>query len=165
MTQVSGLTAEATAKLEVPIHVTQDDEVQPSIAIVVEPTGAGGPSRSVEPELAGHVRKGADTLVAVHDVPAISRDVKIDETIIIIISCGHTEAVAAAFDASELGDICKSAIRFLMIESIPEAWVVLVWLVVGRHRIAESRAVCEIDIEASVVVVIKERHAAAHCLE
>src|SRR4051794_10096290 len=99
LTQVSGLAAEKTASLEVPIHVTKDEEVEPSIAIVVEPTGAGGPSRSVEPQLTGYIRKGAVTLIAVHNIAAISRNVEIDESVVIVIAGGHTEAVAVAFDA------------------------------------------------------------------
>src|SRR5262249_4718456 len=73
--QVTGLAAEDTANLEVPVHVAQHEEVQTPIVVVAEPAGTRRPAGRSESRFAGDIFEGAVPQVAVQNVAAITRNV------------------------------------------------------------------------------------------
>ena len=95
----------------------------------------------------------------------IAGHVEIDPTIVIIVASGDAHAEAFTFHPSTFSYVFKCAISFLMIESVPESGIGLVGQGALRHRVFQQCAVGKEDIHPPIVVVIKDRHAAAHRLQ
>src|SRR5689334_9180264 len=98
-------------------------------------------------------------------VLAIAGNVKVDIAVIIVIGSGDSHAEALALQPGALSHIFKSSVGFLMIESIPESGIALVRRRAFGHWILQQGAVREKNIHAPIVVVIKNRNAATHCLQ
>ena len=76
-------------------------------------------------------------------VRAISRDVKIDIAIIIVIARRNSHAERVALQASAVSDVFKRAICFLVIKPIPEAGIILIGHGDLRHWVLQQGAVRE----------------------
>jgi len=97
-------------------------------------------------------------------VPAVSRDIKIFVTIVVIVPDCHTHAVANALQTGFFGHVLEGAVRFLAIEAIPVSWARLLGDGAFRGRVLKRSAVDEEKIETPVVVLINEGDTCTHCL-
>ena len=98
-------------------------------------------------------------------IPAITSNVKVDVAIVVVIGGGNPHRISFAFQSGALGHIFKCAVCFLVVEPVPKFGIAFVWHRVLRHRVLQQGSISEEDIHEPVVVVIKNRNAATHCLE
>src|SRR5882762_4614621 len=87
-----------------------------------------------------------------------SSDVKICPTIIVKIRCGNADAVACPAQARFLGDIGKCSVMIVVIQAIVKARNFF------RQR-RYPRAICEEDVEKTVVVVIQQCDSARNAVD
>ena len=152
---------------EAPIHVASDEEVEPAVVVVVEEPGARAPSAGRHTGAFRDVGERAVAIVAIERVSAVVGDVEVCEAVVVVVADRDAHAVVVLRHAGETGllrDVDERAIRVLVIEAIPEVRVGLVGQFARRHRVVDLRAVGEEHVQAAVVVVVQQRHAAAHGL-
>ena len=146
-------------------------EIKTTIAIVVDESGAGGPTRRLHTGRARHVCKGTVPVVVIENVAAstgrVIRYVQIDIAVIVIIACSHAHALAAVTDAGLLGDIGEGefAAGNQVIAEQPVARLPAVRQ--GDHRFSglwPRGALYQVEIQVSVVVVVDQRGARSHNL-
>ena len=95
-------------------------------------------------------------------VAAVRGNVEIFKAVVVIIADGDAHAVAEALQTSFLGHVFEGAIGFLVEEAVPVSWTGLLGDGALRRGILEGGAVNEENVEAAVVVVIKEGNTATH---
>ena len=150
-----------------PVHVAGDEEVEPAVVVVVQEPGAGAPLSRSHSGGFRHVRERAVPVVTVERVSAEVGDVDVCEAVVVVVADRDAHAVVVlrhAGEASLLRHVGKRAIGVLVIEAVPEARARLVRQFVRRHRVIDLRAVGEEHVQAIVVVVVQQGHAAAHGL-
>src|SRR5262245_59213202 len=130
-----GRTTGKRAMLEIPLNVAQDKQIEPAIPIIVEPTGACGPTTTTDARFFGDVFKRPVTTVAIEYSAAKGSDVEVDKSVVIEVTRGHAHRIAFAPNAGAFRNIFEAAIRFLMIETIPKTRVTFVRLRLWGHRI------------------------------
>src|SRR5437667_10874848 len=87
-----------------------------------------------------------------------SSDVKIRQTIIVKIRCSNTDAVACSAQARLLGPIGKCSVMIVAIQAVVKARTFF------RQR-RYPRAICEEDVEKTVVVVIQQCDSARNAVD
>ena len=116
----------------------------------------------------GHVAKGAVSVVVVQRVAIIVRDVNIFEAVVIVIPDRDTHATAVlrhSREAGLFGHIRERAVGVLMIQTIPEFVIGLVWRFAFGQGIVDLCAVNKKDVQTAVVVIVEERNTSPHCLD
>src|SRR5229473_7093469 len=96
---------------------------------------------------------------------AIAGYVKIYMPVVVIVARGHAHAITITFQPCAFSCIFKTAIGLLVIEAVPIFWVTLVGYRSLGHWIFQQRAVREKYIHATIIVIVKDRNAAAHRLK
>src|ERR1043165_5979796 len=152
------------AALKVPIHVARDEEVEPPVAVVVEPARARRPARRARLRLLRHVLESAIAAVTIQSRATQAGDVEVYEAVAVEVSGRRAHRVAFAAQSRALGHVLEGAVRLLMIETIPEARLGFVGPRAFRHRVLKSRAGGEEEVEPTVVVVVEECDPSAHRL-
>ena len=61
--------------VKVPLQIAQHNQVQQSVALQINPGGAGGPSSSANARFLGYVGKSAVTVIMVEPVAPVGRNV------------------------------------------------------------------------------------------
>src|SRR5712691_7894545 len=61
-------------------------QVQLAIVVIVEPNGARGPARCRDAGFISHISERAVTVIVIKNIAAITRDIKVDPTIAIVIA-------------------------------------------------------------------------------
>ena len=98
-------------------------------------------------------------------VGSVIGDVDIGEPIVVVIAGGHSHAVirfACEGESGFRGDVGERPIAILTVEPVPVGGLTPVEPPWELDRIFEGAAVDEEDIEQPVIVVVEERHSAAH---
>src|SRR5215831_13512769 len=98
-------------------------------------------------------------------VAAVSSNVEIFEPVVVVVSDRYAHAVASAFETSLFGYVFEAAIGFLVVQAVPVIWTTLLRDEAFRSRILKGRAIDQKNVEATVVVVIKQGDAATHGFE
>src|SRR5215475_12318993 len=101
-------------------HKLANEQVQPSIIVVVEPDGAGRPSRRRHAGLFRDVGKCAITIVVIQNAAAVLSDVDVGETVAVVVADGNTLSVAAGDDTGFLRNIGESAVAIVLIEGVAQ---------------------------------------------
>ncbi len=141
------------------IHVVGYKQIEKTISVIVQKTAASSPAvfGSRHAGLFGHVGEGAVTVVVVEDVVAKIGDEQIVETVIIVIAHAAALPPAGARQAGLFGDVGKGAVAIVAKQiaggmAIPQGWI-------------EAGSVHQKNVEPAIVVVVEQRHAAAHLFE
>src|SRR6516165_5649465 len=80
----------------VPLDVAVYNQVEPAVIVQIYPGGGSGPSAPAHASLLGHVGKTAIPVVVIETIAAISGDVEVFVTVVVIIGHRHAHAVAHA---------------------------------------------------------------------
>ena len=149
---------------DVPIEIAGDEQVQPSIVIVIEESGGGRPATGADARLRRHIGERSIAVVAVEGVPPIARDVEIRESVVVVIADGHAHAVVVpgAGETRRGCHIRETAVAVLPIQPVPIRRIPTGEVGGEFCGIVQLPAVNQEDVEKAVVVVVEQGHAAAH---
>ena len=163
------LLAAVAVGLKAPLHVARDEQIELAVVVVVEEPRARAPPASRDtPARLGHVGERAVAVVVIQRVAAVIRHVEIFEAVVVVVAHRDAHAVLVLRHAGEsrlLRDIDERAVRSLVVQPVPECRVGLVRQLARGHRVVEPGAVRQEDVQPAVVVVVQQRHAAAHRLD
>ena len=145
--------------LGIPFDVVGDDEIEPAILVVVEPTGTGGPPTLIrDSSLGRYVSKSSTSIVVVKNGTAVTGHIHIRKSVIVEIpDCHALSIVAFTTYARFCGDISKSSIAIVVIKRAAQR--------LGRLVDVGGRRLHEEQIHQAILIVVQPGHARAHCLE
>src|SRR6202044_1504608 len=89
------------------IGETADEEIEAAVVVVVEPHGAGGPSRRTHTCLGGDVGEGAVAVVPIENAVGILRDVQVRQSVTVVVADSYAHSIGVARNAGFGGDIRK----------------------------------------------------------
>ena len=138
------------------IDIAADEQVQAAVIIVVEPDGAGCPTRRFHTGAFGDIGKGAVTVVAVKNAVTVGGHEEIGPTVVVVVPDHHPHPERAACYTRRFGDIGKGAVAVVAVERIAQR--------LGRFVEIAGAAVDQVDVHPAVVVVIEKRTARAYRL-
>ena len=149
---------------EIPLQITGNEEVQVAIVIIVEKAGTYVPAISLDAGLPRDVRKSAIAVVSVKNAISIIGHQQVSIAVVVVVPCGHAHAVARSPHTGAQGDVRKGAVTIVAEQPIPRLRCGLVQCFSVGLGILQRCAVHEKDVRPSIVVIIEDRHAAAHGL-
>src|SRR5207237_2419100 len=138
-------------------HVIGDEKVQVAVAIVVPESRPSGPSAITDASLFSNVAESSIPVVMVKVVSFQAREVKIFVTVAVEIRRDDSHGPTRIGHTRTLRHVRKGAVAIVTIESAPGAS----GTVGGIHR----EGVGEVNIKATVVVIVEERDTTAHRLD
>ena len=140
----------------VKVHETANEQIEPSIVVIVEPDGTGGPTGSRQAGLFGYVRERSISIVVIENAAAVLRDVQIGPAVGIEVSDSDAHAIASGRDASFFRHVCKCPVSIIAVERIAQGRV--------RGEKVALTAVHQINVYPAVVVVVQEGATCSRCL-
>ena len=143
--------------LECRLEVLRDEEIEPAVAIVVDPRAPRAVAHRLlsQAGLPGHVRKRAVAVVVIQHVVAVVGDEEIVKSVVVVVADCHRRGPSGVRQARLLGHIGERAVAIVLVKPVGSAG----W------SIFEARAAQNQEIEPAVVVVVEKRHAAADDLD
>ncbi len=101
-----------------PLDVVGDDQIEPAVFVVIEPSRAGGPSAFIgDAGFRRDVGKRAVAVVVIENGAAIAGHIQIGIAVIVEVADGNALAVMAfTADAGFLGDIGESSVAVVVVE-------------------------------------------------
>ncbi len=102
--------------MPVVVDVAGDEEIEPAVAVVVAPGGAGGPVAERDAGFFGDVGEGAVVVVVVEAVLAEVGDVDVGPAVVVVVGDGYAEAPAVVGDAGFGGDVGEGAVVIVVEE-------------------------------------------------
>ncbi len=141
------------------VQIPGNKQVETPIAVIVAPGGAGVPSSRIvqgHARLVGHIGKCPIVIVVKEAVLSPVGDEDIGPAVVVIICDGYAEAPAIVGDAGLGRHVRKRSVMVVMKQRGMRRGLLAV------ERV-EGRAVHDIDIEPSVVVIVDQPHARALC--
>src|SRR5262249_1132184 len=81
------------------VHVTNDDEVEPAVAVKIEKGGRRAPGRNVEPGLLGRVAEGTVALVEKELDPVVLRYEDVQKAVVVDVADGDSHVVAVDIES------------------------------------------------------------------
>src|SRR2546425_633609 len=105
--------------VEIPLHVTQNNQIQQAVAVQIHPGGAGGPSAAGDASLLRYVSERAVAVVVVKLVATVGGYEEVLEAVIVVVTYGDAHSIACALQAGALRHIFEGAVGFLVEEAIP----------------------------------------------
>ena len=151
--------------VEIPLHIAADEQVQVSIAVVVEESGAAGPAAAADAGRLAHVPKSPVALVVKELVRGEVGEVEIGPAVVVVVPDGHAHGIAAAAHPGLFGGIAEAPVAVVSIEPVP---------VVGRgffrnrsrdHAGGQLGPVQQVDVQEPVPVVIQQCDSRTHGLQ
>src|ERR1043166_9914677 len=100
---------------KVPIHVTHYKQIETTIAIVVEPAGAGGPPTVDFGKLVRDVAESTVAIVVIQAIGLVAGDKQIHEAIVVVISGGNAHAVTNALETGVFGHVFETSVGLLLV--------------------------------------------------
>ena len=145
--------------LRTPVDVVGHDQIEPAIFVVIEPSGARGPSAFVgDSSLRGDVGERSVSVVVIKNGAAIAGDVQIRIAVIVEVTDRHSLTVVTfAADAGFLGDIGESSVAVVVVERAAQR--MRRFVNIGGSRLDE------IQIHQAILVVVDPGHACPHGFE
>src|SRR5215475_7668133 len=98
-------------------HKTGNEEIELAVIVIIKPDGTGGPTRGGDTRFVGDVRECAVSVVAVQQIPSITRDVEIGPAIAVVITHRDPHAKSAAGHSGLVRYVGESAVVVVVIES------------------------------------------------
>src|SRR5437870_13565328 len=91
--------------IKIPLNVAQDDKIQKTVDIEINPGGAGRPAAPCDARFFRDVGERAVANVEVELVAPERGDVEISEAIVVVVADGNTHAVAGALRSVSFDDV------------------------------------------------------------
>src|SRR5262249_38801171 len=139
---------------EIELDVVADEEIKMAITVVIEEGAACAPTVRfvVDASLLRDVGEGAVAVVAEKNVVAPESAEEVVPVVVVVITDADTGLPAAATDAGFFGDVGERSVAIVFVK-------VRGGSLARGPILAEKRAVCGIDVEPAVIVVIEEGNA------
>src|SRR5262249_53792004 len=102
-----------------PFGVVYNPEVEPSVAIVVEPARGHGPFAAADSGSFGDILESPVAQIAIQGIPVDAGYEQVRMTVVIEIAHGRAHRVACAGDASRLGHVAELPSAFVVEQAIP----------------------------------------------
>src|SRR5262249_1120728 len=125
-----------------------DEQIKTAVVVVIEPDGAGSPSRRGHAGFLGNVSESAVAVITVKNALAVLRDVEIGEAVPVVVADSSTLPVSACGDTGFLRHVCERAIAVVVVKRVAQRRI-------GRVKVART-AVDEVEVHPAVVVVIEK---------
>src|ERR1035437_8768628 len=139
-----------------PLDVVADQEVEPAVAVEIEPDGRGAEgAATAQPGLFGDVDEAAAAVIPEEAVLADGGDQEVREAIVVVVADGHTHAVHFHRQAGALGDVGEGAVTVVAVEPHGGALAA---------PTGPVHAVDQQNVEPAIGIVIEEGAAGAHGL-
>src|SRR5262249_35161156 len=138
------------------LDVIADEEIEASIAIVVKPGAARAPANLfvVDTGLAGYICEGSISIVMEEDVVSPEATEEIIPAVVVVVADADASLPSGTGEAGFCGDVGEGPVA-IVFEQVGRRCGS------GRPVRIEARAVREIDVEPTVIVVVKECEAAS----
>src|SRR5204863_14146 len=112
--------AAENVRCEVPIQIARNDQVQTSIAIVVDETSSGAPTASSHSRLGRNIRKSPVAIVVVQSVPTDISDQQVRVSVIVVVPGRYSHTVSSALHPCGFRNVGNSAVAAVLIQSVPK---------------------------------------------
>src|SRR5215467_5815596 len=139
--------------VEIDMHVTGHKQIETSIAIVVAPGCACAPTLARDTHFFSNVGERAVAVVAIKTRDAEVADEHVRTTIVVVVTDGDAESPALVRHSRFVGHIFKLPVTEIVIERGARR------LFLAAHS-ADGGTVYDVNVGATVAVVVKDRHAA-----
>src|SRR5580700_4483483 len=118
-----GSLARRGRRRQIEIHIVGYDQVEPTVAIIVDKCAAGAPSfsRACDSGFFRHFRKNA-ALIVIQAVLAIVGDVDIFPAVVVVIPDADPLAPASCSQSGLRGHVGESSVVIVTIEMITRCW-------------------------------------------
>ena len=150
--------------VEVPLEISQHDQVEEAVVIEIYPCRGGGPATACCAGLLADIGKRTVAVVMVEPVSAIGGHVEVLEAVVVVIANRDPHAIACALQAGLDSNVFERAVLLLVVKAIPIFLASLLGNSAFRGWIRQGCAIDEKDVEKPVVVIVQERHTGAHRL-
>ena len=140
--------------LDVEVDVVRNEEIEMTIAVVVEKGTAGVPAcfRLEQACFSGDIGEGAVTIVTVEDVLAVVANKEIVPTVVVVVADTAALAPAAVGKAGFGGDVGERAVP-VVLEEMRDGFLAL-------RKSLDAGTVDEEDVDPVVVIVVEEGYSA-----
>ena len=142
--------------IEVESDVVGDEEIEVTIAIVIDESCARRPSRIANLGLLCNIAESSIAVIFEEMIRPYAGDIKIVEAVVVIIRDRYAHAPADVTHPSFVRNISETTVAIVMVERAPGFSI--------RLQKVDGERVYEIDIQISVVVVVKNCYSATHRL-
>ena len=80
---------------EVPFDISPHKKIEPTVAVIIDPAGARGPTAAANTGLFRHVGKRAVTVIVIQIISTVSGYIKVRAAVVVIVTGGdsHTKPV------------------------------------------------------------------------
>ena len=95
-----------------------NEQVEPSIIVVVEPNCARRPPRGGNTGLGGNIGKGPVAVIVIQQSAAISRDEQVRKAVVVIIANRDTHSESSAWYSSPIRNISKGTVTIVFVQGI-----------------------------------------------
>src|SRR5215472_8278431 len=126
----------------------QDEQIQPSIVVIIEPHRACAPTCRGNSSLAGHICERTIAIVAVEDTLRILSDVEVGEPVVVVIAHRHAHAVRVSRYSCFLGDVGERPVPIIAVERVSQR--------MRRNVKVTLPAVYKVDVHPTIVVVVEK---------
>ena len=105
--------------VQIELHVAWNEQVKPSVVIVISPCRRSGPTAKSYPCLLCHVGERSVVIIVIETVLAVVRDVYVRPAVVVEVTDGHTESPALVRNASLFGNVSERTIVIVVKEHCP----------------------------------------------
>ena len=142
-----------------PLDVVRDNKIEPSVFVVIEPPGAGGPSSFVgNASFRSDVGESSVAIIVIENRAAITGDVQIRVSVVVEVADGNTLTIVTfAAYAGLFRDIGESAVAVVVVKSAAQR--------VRRLVGVSCRRLDEEEIHEPILIVVDPGNACAHRLQ
>src|SRR5208282_1760025 len=102
--------------IEIVFHITGDEKIEEAVAIVIAPSGTGGPSAESDTGLLGYVGECAVVIVVIEAIFSVVGNVDVGPAVVVVVGDGNAKAPALVGDAGFFGDVGEGAVVIVMEE-------------------------------------------------
>src|SRR5580700_7404110 len=144
--------------VHIKLYIPGNKQIQQAIVIVIAPSRSGGPASNRHPCLFRDISEGPIVIVVIKPVLSVVGNVDIGPTVVVIVGHGHAESPAFIGDAGLVGYVGKCSIVIIVKEHSARCSSL-------AFQRSNGRTVEQVDVEPTVVIVIKKSHSRARSLE
>ena len=142
-----------------PFDVVGDEQIEPAVFVVIEPSRAGGPSAFIrDTSFRGDVGESAVAVVVIEDGAAVASHVEIGIAVVVEVADGDSLAVVAfAADAGFFSDVGESSVAVVVIKRAAQ------WM----RRLVDigGGGLDEVEIHQAILVIVEPGDSSAHGFE
>src|SRR5688572_4404319 len=143
------------ADIEGPVQISDKENVEQPIMVVIHEGGACGPASARGPRGARNVFERSITLVAVENVLRIAGHIKILIAVVVIIGYGHAHSVPASLETCLAGYVLKTTPLRLSIKTVVELSAGLLRDKAFGGGRRDGCTVNQIDVEHAVAISVE----------